>query len=348
VTQLKLDRLTKEFTSPRGAIHILHGLSLGVDAGELLALLGPSGCGKTTTLRLIAGLLDPTSGDINFDGRSVLKLPPERRGAVMVFQQHLLFPFMSVADNVAFGLRMRRLGRPEIRRRVTEALDMVRLTGLENRWPDELSGGQRQRVALARALVVTPRLLLLDEPLSNLDAELREEMREEIIRLQKQLGITTIFVTHDQSEAVAVADRIALIFDGCIVQTGTARDFYERPINPRVARFFGGANIFPGEKRGGLIKTALGSFSILPSQLSDGPVLVTIRPEAIQFGGNGANSFAAEVVSWMYQGESARCVAAVGETTLEVKAPPYMSRRPGEIVTLQLPRKHIWLMPFEK
>jgi ABC-type Fe3+/spermidine/putrescine transport system ATPase subunit len=296
---------------------------------------------------LIAGLLDPTSGDIAFNDQSVLGLPPEKRGAVMVFQQHLLFPFMSVGDNVAFGLRMRRVRREEIRRRVAEALELIRLPGFEHRWPDELSGGQRQRVALARALVVKPRLLLLDEPLSNLDAELREEMREEIVGLQRRLGITTIFVTHDQSEAVAVADRIALMLDGSIVQTGVTREFYERPANTRVARFFGGNNIFSAHKRGRVIETALGTLSVVPNGLSDGPVLATIRPEAIQFGLNGRNSISAKVVAWTYQGESAWCVAAVGETKLEVRMPPYISSQKGKIVTLYLPRESIWLMPIE-
>ncbi|MFQ5341095.1 MAG: ABC transporter ATP-binding protein [Anaerolineae bacterium] len=347
MTSLALDRVTKDFASQGGTVRVLRGLSLSVASGELLALLGPSGCGKTTTLRLIAGLLQPTSGDIAFDGQSVLHLPPEKRGAVMVFQQHLLFPFMSVADNVAFGLKMRRVGREEIRRRVAEALAMVQLAGFEHRWPDELSGGQRQRVALARALVVQPRLLLLDEPLSNLDAELREELRAEIIDLQQRVGITTIFVTHDQSEAVAVADRIALLLDGAIVQVGAPRDFYERPADVRVARFFGGVNVFPARKRGDTIETVWGPLAVGQSPLPDGPVLATIRPEAIQFGPNGTNSLSARVTTWTYLGESARCVAEVGETRLEISAPPYVACRPGEVITLHLPGERIWLMPAE-
>lgn len=347
MTSLTLDRVSMRFPVQNGQAEVLRGLDLSVASGELLALLGPSGCGKTTTLRLIAGLLDPTGGDILFDGRSALRVPPERRGAVMVFQQHLLFPFMSVADNVAFGLKMRRVGREEIRRRVAEVLELVRLPGFEDRWPDELSGGQRQRVALARALVVEPRLLLLDEPLSNLDAELREEMRREIVRLQKRSGITTIFVTHDQAEAVAVADRIALMLDGCILQIGAPRDFYERPANARVARFFGGVNIFPARKRDQMIETAWGTLAVAPSPLPDGPVLATIRPEAIRFGPNGANTLSAEVTAWTYQGESTRCAAVAGETRLEISTPPYLSHRLGEIITLHLPRERIWLMPTE-
>ncbi len=346
MTALTLTRLTKEFPSREGPVRVLRSLSLSVESGELLALLGPSGCGKTTTLRLIAGLLDPTSGEIAFDEESVLRLPPEKRGAVMVFQGHALFPFMSVADNVAFGLKMRGLKRDAIRRRVMEALELVRLSGFERRWADELSGGQRQRVALARALVVRPRLLLLDEPFSNLDAELREELRAEVVRLQKRLGLTTIFVTHDQAEAVAVADRIALMMEGVIVQAGRPRDFYERPAEARVARFFGNPNIFPARKRGEVIETDWGALIVGPSPLPDGPVLATIRPEAIQFGVNGANTLSGQITDWTYQGQSARCQTMVGDRQLEIISPPYMACQPGDVITLHFPRERIWLMPM--
>ncbi|MBS1251203.1 MAG: Spermidine/putrescine import ATP-binding protein PotA [Anaerolineales bacterium] len=345
MTALTLDRVGKDFATQDGCVSVLQDLTLAVESGELLTLLGPSGCGKTTTLRLIAGLLDPTAGDVRFDGRSVLPVPAEKRGAVMVFQQHLLFPFMSVADNVAFGLKMRGVPRAERRRRVAEVLELVRLPGFGDRWPDELSGGQRQRVALARALVVEPRLLLLDEPLSNLDAELREEMRAEIVRLQQRAGTTTIFVTHDQTEAVTVADRIALMLDGRILQVGVPRDFYETPATPRVAQFFGTTNIFAARKRGDVIDVNWGSLVVGESPLPDGPVLATIRPEAIQFGRNGANTLSARVTAWNYRGDSARCVAVAGDTQLEISAPPYVSHQPGETITIHLPRERIWLMP---
>ncbi len=350
MTTLTLTRLSKDFPSRNGparASRALRELSLRVESGELMALLGPSGCGKTTTLRLIAGLLDPASGDIAFDGESVLSVPPEKRGAVMVFQGHLLFPFMSVADNVAFGLKMRGVGRDESRRRVAEALALVRLPGFEHRWADELSGGQRQRVALARALVVRPKLLLLDEPLSNLDPELREELRSEIVSLQKQLRITTLFVTHDQAEAVAVADRVALMMDGTVAQVGRPQDFYERPAEARVARFFGNLNIFPARKRGEVIETEWGALSVPASALPDGPVLATIRPEAVQFGPNGANTLAGQVAAWTYQGESARCRVVVGGFPLEITSPPYITCSPGDTIMLHLPRERIWLMPVE-
>ncbi|MCP4356444.1 MAG: ABC transporter ATP-binding protein, partial [Chloroflexi bacterium] len=204
MTTLTLQNLTKEYAP---GVTAVSDLNLTINEGELMVLLGPSGCGKTTTLRLISGLLQPTRGDVLFDGRSVLTVPPEKRNAVMVFQEHTLFPFMSVGDNVAYGLKMRKCNRAEIQERVAAALTAVQLPNFQNHWPDQLSGGQRQRVALARALIIRPRLLLLDEPLSNLDRSLREELRQMVRTLQQEAGITTLFVTHDQAEAVAIADR---------------------------------------------------------------------------------------------------------------------------------------------
>ena len=212
MTQVSIQKLTKIY--PGADTPALDQLSLEIPTGELTALLGPSGCGKTTTMKMIAGLLEPTSGDVTFDGRSVLRDKPEDRGVVMVFQNYLLFPYMSVADNVGFGLKMRKIDPAEIKRRVGEMLDLVKLPDLGDRKPSALSGGQQQRVALARALIVQPDVLLLDEPLSNLDAHLRFEMRDLIRSLQQEMGITTIFVTHDQEEAVVLADRVALILDG--------------------------------------------------------------------------------------------------------------------------------------
>ena len=240
MTKLSLCNLEMEFPASGRAID---RLDLTVESGERLVLLGPSGCGKTTALRLIAGLLQPTGGDVRFDDRSVLSVPAERRGAVMVFQDHALFPFKTVAENVAFGLKLRKIKRSEQRERVTEALAAVQLSGYEHRWPDELSGGQRQRIALARALVVRPRLLLLDEPLTSLEPGLRAELRETICRVQRAVSITTVFVTHDQGEALAVADRLALLIEGRLRQVGTPSDFLQHPLDADVARFFGGDNM---------------------------------------------------------------------------------------------------------
>ncbi len=248
MTKLELRNLEMEYPSSGRAID---GLDLTVDAGERLVLLGPSGCGKTTTLRLIAGLLRPTGGDVLFDERSVLGVPAERRGAVMVFQDHALFPFKTVAENVAFGLKLRRVKGADRRERVAEALSIVRLSGYEDRWPDELSGGQRQRIALARALVVRPRLLLLDEPLTSLEPSLRAELRETICRVQRAVSITTVFVTHDQAEALAVADRLALLIDGRLRQLGAPSEFLQNPADADVAEFFGGDNMLAAARQRG-------------------------------------------------------------------------------------------------
>lgn len=214
----------------------LDGVSLSIGDGELMVLLGPSGCGKTTVLRVIAGLTAPATGDVQFDRRSVLGTPPERRGAVMVFQDHALLPFRTVAENVGFGLQIRKVTKADRRRRVAEALELVQLPDFGPRWPNELSGGQRQRVALARALVVEPKLLLLDEPLSSLDQQLRAELGQAICEIQRRVGITTVMVTHDQSEAHAMADRAAVMVEGTIRQTGSPVEIASAPIDPTVAR----------------------------------------------------------------------------------------------------------------
>ena len=224
MTHVSIQELTKVY--PGSNTPSLDRLSLEIPTGELTALLGPSGCGKTTTMKMIAGLLEPTSGDVTFDGRSVLQDKPENRGVVMVFQNYLLFPYMSVADNVGFGLKMRKVDPAEIKRRVGEMLDLVKLPDLGDRKPSALSGGQQQRVALARALIVQPNVLLLDEPLSNLDAHLRFEMRDLIRSLQQEMGITTIFVTHDQEVALTMSDRVVVLNKGQIEQVGPPEAHY--------------------------------------------------------------------------------------------------------------------------
>ena len=238
MTSVTLQGIKMEYTQ---GVPVLADINLTVKDGELLALLGPSGCGKTTFLRLIAGLLQPTEGDLQFNGRSVLNIPVEKREVAMVFQEHSLFPFMSVGENVAFGLKMRRVDKHSIQARVAEVLETVHLSGFEDRHPDQLSGGQRQRVAIARAIVVHPKVLLLDEPLNNLEPTLREHMRQLICSLQKNAGITTIFITHDQAEAVAIADRIALLLNGQLRQVGVPQSFFTHPADVEVARFFGGS-----------------------------------------------------------------------------------------------------------
>lgn len=242
MTEVKLQNLSVNY----GRTQALREFTLTIGAGELVALLGPSGCGKTTVLKVVAGLLAPSGGEVLFDGTSILPISAERRGATMVFQKPLLFPHLTVAENVAFGLKMRRLGKAEIARRVAEALQWVRLEGYERRKPNELSGGQEQRVSLARALVTEPRVLLLDEPFSALDENLRGEMRQLVRELQQRLHITAIFVTHDQREAFAVADYVALLLDGRIEQCGKPRDLLLEPASAPAAQFFGW-KLLPGE-----------------------------------------------------------------------------------------------------
>jgi ABC-type Fe3+/spermidine/putrescine transport system ATPase subunit len=228
---------------------VIADFSLAVERGELVALLGPSGSGKTTVLKLVAGLMTPESGDIRFDGRSMLGIPAEKRCAAMVFQKPLLFPYLNVRENVAFGLKMRKAPDLEIRTRVGKALELVQLGGFESRRPNELSGGQEQRVALARALVIEPKILLLDEPFSALDQNLRIEMARLVRRVQKLLKITTLFVTHNQEEAAALADRTGLLLDGRLEQAGSTREFYTAPKTLAVARFFGWQTLAGGGSR---------------------------------------------------------------------------------------------------
>jgi iron(III) transport system ATP-binding protein len=245
---VELDSLTKRF----GEAAALDGLTLTIEHGTLVCLLGPSGCGKTTTLRLVAGFIDPDSGTIRVGGRTVSEpgrsLPPERRRMSMIFQSYALWPHMTIAENVGYGLKLRRLDRAERDRRIVAILDVAHLTELADRYPHELSGGQQQRAALARALVVEPETLLLDEPLSNLDANLREEMRFEIRRLHDSYKYTTIYVTHDQAEAMTTADTIVVMNRGRVEQVGSPEDIYQRPRSEFVARFIGGTNIFRGRR----------------------------------------------------------------------------------------------------
>lgn len=344
MTSVRLIELTKQY----GALTAVDGVELMIASGDLVALLGPSGCGKTTTMRMVAGLLAPSAGDIHFDDRSVLHIPAERRGAVMVFQKHLLFPHLSVGDNVAFGLKMRRTPRAQIARRVAEMLALVQLPGYEARRPHELSGGQQQRVALARALVIQPKLLLLDEPLANLDANLRVEMRQLIRSIQQRLGITTLFVTHDQEEAVMLADCIALLDHGRLLQYDAPRGLYERPLSRTIARFFRNENFLPGVKRAGRIATAWGDFAApAHNPAADGPVWLTVRPEHVQLdvGAPGPDAICARVRNVVYMGGYTQVQVVIGEVIWEVHAPAATMLQAGDAVNLVLPPAHIWCVP---
>jgi putative spermidine/putrescine transport system ATP-binding protein len=284
---VELDGVTKRF----GDVAALDNVSLLVRRGELMTLLGPSGCGKTTLLNLVAGFVTPDSGGISIDGRQVTGLPTYRREIGIMFQNYALFPHMSVEANVGYGLRMRRIAKPEIARRVADALALVKLQGLEDRKPRQLSGGQQQRVALARALVIRPRVLLLDEPFSALDKNLRASMQVEIKEIQRKLGVTTIFVTHDQSEALSLSDRIAVIAQGRIRQLGTPNEIYCRPIDRFVASFVGDVNVLHGRLEHLDTATAavtVGAVQVLvPSRtLQDAaagaPVDLFVRPEDLR------------------------------------------------------------------
>jgi ABC-type Fe3+/spermidine/putrescine transport system ATPase subunit len=273
---IELVNICKSFESK----NIINDINLKVEEGELVSLLGPSGCGKSTTLKITSGLLNPEEGDILLNGESVLRVSAEKRGAVIVFQEHLLFPHMTVGENIGFGLKMAGVPKSERLKIVKEMVDLVQLNGLENKYPKEISGGQSQRAALARALAIKPKVLLLDEPFSNLDQRLRESMREFVYDIQRKLGITTILVTHDKEEALMMSDKIAVMFDGRIVQVGTPKEVYNWPKTKEVADFFGDNNYIEGIVEDKILKCSLGEFNV--NHCSSGKVLAMIRPEDVK------------------------------------------------------------------
>jgi putative spermidine/putrescine transport system ATP-binding protein len=278
MARLDFEKLTKRY----GDFHAVREFSLSVADGEFVVLLGPSGCGKTTTLRMVAGFIEPSAGHVKLGGQDVTLLPPWRRNTGMVFQSYALFPHLTVAQNVAFGLEMRKLPRPDIDKRVEEALALVRLSGFGGRLPRQLSGGQQQRVALARALAIRPDVLLLDEPLSNLDAKLRQEVRVEIRELQRQLGLTTVMVTHDQEEALTMADRLVVMNEGAVRQVGSQRDLYERPADRFVAGFVGRSTFLAGKvEQPGSFRTE-GGLSLTVADGTPGPAVLALRPERVE------------------------------------------------------------------
>jgi putative spermidine/putrescine transport system ATP-binding protein len=278
MTHLALRALSKQY----GAQAAVDAVTLDVAQGEMVVLLGPSGCGKTTTLRMIGGFVPASGGDILLDGASIRDLPAHRRGMGIVFQSYALFPHLSVARNVAFGLEMRRRPRPEITARVGEMLRLVKLDTFADRLPRQLSGGQQQRVALARALAIDPAVLLLDEPLSNLDAALRQEVAREIRILQRASNLTAIMVTHDQDEAMAMADRLVVMKDGRVQQIGTQEDLYERPANPFVARFIGHSNMLAGELAGpGILSLPGARIRLAERYAPSGAVTLALRSERL-------------------------------------------------------------------
>ncbi|MCQ4158598.1 ABC transporter ATP-binding protein [Roseomonas sp. GC11] len=283
MARLELNGLCKQY----GAVTTVRDVTLDVPDGEFLVLLGPSGCGKTTTLRMVAGFIEPSAGSIRLGEADITRSPPWRRSTGMVFQNYALFPHMTVAENVAFGLEMRKVPKAEREARALEALGMVRLAPYAARYPRQLSGGQQQRVALARALAIRPDVLLLDEPLSNLDAKLREEVRVEIRQLQQQLGLTAIMVTHDQEEALTMADRLVVMAEGRIRQVGSQRDLYERPADRFVAGFVGRSTMLGGRVTApGEFESAGGLRLLCDPAIPPGPAVLAVRPEAISLSAN--------------------------------------------------------------
>ncbi|MEA3179709.1 MAG: hypothetical protein QOI59_3232 [Gammaproteobacteria bacterium] len=330
MTQIRIAGLTKTY----GESHALSEVDLEIRSGELFFLLGPSGCGKTTLLRTIAGLQTPSAGRILFDGHDVTAVPTQKRNAVMCFQGYALWPHMTVRENIRFGLSVRETpsGREAQLAQVEKALEIVQLNGpLADRKPQQLSGGQQQRVALARALAVEPACLLLDEPLSNLDTNLRQELRREIQRICRRAGITTVYVTHDQKEALSTADRIAVMKDGRLVQVGTPQELYRSPSNAFVAEFMGPTNLIDGEivpSGDGLIHVNTGVGEILAAAgPPSGPVTVSIRPELIRIVSNGwraeVNWLLGTLIEDTFLGQSSEHAVAVGDSHLSVvSAPP--------------------------
>jgi len=324
-----------------GGAAALAGVSLEVARGELVAVIGASGCGKTTLLKLIAGFLAPDAGRIAIGGRDAASLPPRRRDLGVVFQTYALFPHMTVAENVAYGLRLRGMAAAERRQRTLAMLETVGLSAMADRRPATLSGGQQQRVALARALVFAPTALLLDEPLSALDAALRVEMRDEIRRLQQAHGIATLHVTHDQEEALSIADRVAVMAAGRLIQVASPRALYDEPADARVAAFVGHANLWPGTVTEGGVRVAFGELRCARAgHAPGGAVTVMARPEAFATGGDGPNAFPARLLRDRFLGAIRRCDLEIAGTTVLVET----SRR-GTIDAVSLPPEAIRLLP---
>ena len=346
-----------------GRVHAVRRVDLDISPGELFFILGSSGSGKSTLLSLVAGLLEPTEGSIYFGEQDVTHLPTEARNAVLCFQSYALWPHMTVEQNVRFGLETRRVSRGEMEARVREALTRVRLTGLEQRYPGELSGGQQQRVALARALVVRPACLLLDEPLSNLDTNLRNQVRNDIRQLCKDAGVTTLYVTHDQKEALSMADRIAVMHDGELLQVDTPAQLFNRPRSRLVAEFISQSNLWSGRvigERGSLleIETALGPVLAPPeNDLRTTPseqVWVAIRPDQVQVDASGAsqlNTFHARCTDSAFLGEWSEHRLRVGDSEhpeCVMRAHLIPARPELDAPLVHLPPKHVLLLPFEQ
>ena len=314
-TSVSLRELTRAF----GASKALDGMSLEIAPGELVALLGPSGCGKTTALRIVAGFETADTGEVLVDGRDVSGVPAAKRDMGMVFQSYSLFPNMSALDNVGFGLRMRKANATVRRRKAGELLEMVGLSAQSGQFPHQLSGGQQQRVALARALAIEPQVLLLDEPLSALDAKVRAQLRDEIRRIQLEVGITTLFVTHDQEEALAIADRVGVMREGHLEQLATPTEVYSRPATPFVAEFVGLSNRLSGEVRGGSVIVRGRTLPLVERETPDGQVVALVRPEAVTMASHDApesGPLVGTVIAVTFLGATSRVTVDLGDARI--------------------------------
>ncbi|MBX3000640.1 MAG: ABC transporter ATP-binding protein [Caldilineaceae bacterium] len=362
---LRLENLAKVFTSRDGSalVRAVDDVNLIIEKGEFVTLLGPSGCGKTTTLRLIAGFEFPSEGRIVLDGQEINELPPNQRNMAMVFQSYAIFPHLSVFENIAYGLKIKKIAGAELRRQVGQALDLTELTGLENRQPNQLSGGQQQRVALARALVMNPKVLLFDEPLSNLDAKLRVQMRSEIRRIQQGLAITSVYVTHDQDEAMVLSDKIVVMHNGRIQQADTAPNIYRRPANRFVADFIGRANFLPVTVLDRLqdrwlvqLHDLQVSVPVSPQFMPTpgNPALLLVRPESIRLSRgpqNGQPTLTGKVERTAYLGSLAEYeVAVAGEKLAAVHYDPGVEDLypVGATINLELISENLYLLPNEE
>lgn len=325
---------------------VLKGLNLEVKEGELVSLLGPSGCGKTTTLRVVAGFIEPESGVFSLDGEDLTKVPVHKRNFGIVFQSYALFPHLNVYDNVAFGLKMRKLDKKQIEQKVKNILEVCGLTEFEKRFPQQMSGGQRQRVALARALVIEPKLLLLDEPLSNLDAKLRINMRMEIKRIQKKLGITTLFVTHDQEECFSISDKVAVMNQGVIEQFDTPENIYQRPETEFVARFIGFENFLTLKKDGHVYKTQTGAVFTVDSDKTGDSLAGTIRPEDLRIADekDDRNVLTGTVGVRTFLGKSYQYEVLTPEGKFLVNRPAEEIYEEGSAIRLYLPESKLILV----